>query len=161
MKYHFLSRSLHWLMALLFVTIVIAVELTFQDRKLAMLIHKSFGLLALALVALRLVTRFSTKAPAATGSDLQQKLATAGHIFLYVLMVAVPLTMVIAGLNGRGIDFFMWHLDPLWDNKPLAKSLKEAHVLLANTFIVMVLGHAALALKHHFVNRDDTLKKML
>ncbi|KVP39468.1 cytochrome b [Burkholderia ubonensis] len=161
MKHHPLIRALHWVMALLFVTIIVAVEVKFHDRKLAMLVHKSLGLLALGLVATRLLTRALTKAPSVTGSALNQKLAQAGHIFLYVLMVSVPLTMVIAALNSRGIDFFLWHFDAPWDNKPLAKSLKEAHQLLANIFIYTALGHVVIALWHHFVKKDETLKKML
>ncbi|KVP97049.1 hypothetical protein WJ97_14620 [Burkholderia ubonensis] len=161
MKHHSLIRALHWVMALLFLTIIVAVEVQFQDRKLAMLIHKSLGLLTLGLVATRLLTRALTKSPAPTGGALNQKLAQAGHIVLYVLMVAVPLTMVIGGLNGRGLEFFMWHIDTLWVNKPLAKSLLDAHRLLANILLYTALGHAAVALWHHFVMKDGTLKKML
>jgi cytochrome b561 len=160
MKHHSLIRALHWLMALLFLTIVLAVELTFQDRKLAMMVHKSLGLLTLGLVGLRIVTRLLTKAPTPAGSALNRGLAKGGHVALYALMVASPLTMLVAGLNGRGVDFFMWHFDAIWQNKDLAKSLKELHVLLANIFIYAALGHAAVALWHHFDKRDGTLTKM-
>ena len=160
MKHHSLIRALHWLMALLFLTIILAVELTFQDRKLAMMVHKSLGLLTLGLVALRIATRVLTAAPAPAGGPLNRTLAKAGHLALYALMVAIPLTMLVAGLNGRGVDFFLWHLDALWQNKELAKSLKELHVLLANVFIYAALGHAAVALWHHFIKKDGTLAKM-
>jgi len=161
MKHHAIIRALHLVMALMFVTIIVAVEVHFQDRKTAMLVHKSLGLLALGLVLVRLLTRVLTKAPAKTGGALNQKLATAGHIVLYVLMVSVPLTMFIGGLNGRGLDFFLWHFDTLWVNKPLASALFETHKILANIFLYTALGHAAVALWHHFVMKDGLLKKML
>ncbi|MBU9200470.1 cytochrome b [Burkholderia multivorans] len=160
MKYPKMIRGLHWLMAVIFLTLILAVEIPFRNEGMAIRIHKSLGLLAFALVVLRLITRALTKAPTPSGSALNQKLAQAGHAVLYVLMVSVPLTMLVGSLYGHGLDFFLWHFKAPWHDTAKSKALFEVHKILANTFIYVVLGHIAAALWHHFVKKDGTLSKM-
>lgn len=160
MKYHPVVQILHWMMAALFITIIVTVEFTFQDRKSAMLVHKAFGLLVLLLLIVRVLSRITTTAPPSDGSAWS-KFASLAHLFLYFLMVAVPLTMVVGGLHGRGLDFFSLHIDPIWANKELASQMMAVHRLLANIFLYTALAHAAAALAHHFFLKDATLKKML
>lgn len=160
MKYPKMIRGLHWLMAVIFLALVLAVEIPFHNESMAIRIHKSLGLLVFSLVVLRLITRALTRTPPPSGGALTQKLAQAGHIVLYVLMVFVPLTMLVGSLYGRGLEFFLWHINAPWHDVATAKGLFKVHKILANIFIYVVLGHVAAAFWHHFVKKDGTLSKM-
>lgn len=103
--------------------------------------HYWVGLAILALVALRLVVRFRTGAPAAIGDGILTKVAAGMHHLFYLLLVLVPVT----GLMG-------FYLGDPWG---------EIHEVSKPVFIVLIAVHAGAALYHAFVLRDETLKRML
>ena len=105
--------------------------------------HYWFGIAILALVALRIVLRLRTGAPAqARGAGSASQLAAkAVHLLFYVLLVAVPILGLLAYYFG----------DP-WG---------EVHQLAKPAFILLIAVHAGAALYHQFVLRDGTLRRML
>ncbi len=91
----------------------------------------------------------------------QQKIASAGHVILYVLLLAT----VAGGLSNvwvRGDSIFQVFSVPSLDpgNKELREQVEDLHALLANTVFFAALLHAAVALYHHFIARDDVLRRM-
>lgn len=103
--------------------------------------HYWVGIAILALVALRLAVRLGAGAPAPIGEGVMVKAATAMHHLFYLLLVAVPVT----GLMG-------FYLGDPWG---------ELHEVSKPVFVVLIVLHAAGALFHAFVLRDETLKRML
>lgn len=103
--------------------------------------HVYVGVAVLALAFLRLVIRFSRGGPAAE-AGLQGKAAAAMHGVLYLLMIGVPLAGALAWYKG---------LD----------ALGEPHALLANVILILAGMHAVVAIFHHYVVKDDVLRRML
>ena len=83
---------------------------------------------------------------------------------LYLLMIAVPLSGWLMS-SAKGIQtvyFGVWPIpDLLAKNDELAKLLQTAHWALNMLLAAVVIGHVAAALKHHFLDRDDVLTRML
>jgi len=104
--------------------------------------HVWAGTLLLALVLVRIVVRVTTGAPAAQGpKTLATKAADLGHLVLYLLMLAVPVLGAIT-----------------WFGK--TDSTGDLHVLVMNVLMIVILGHAAVAIFHHYVLKDRILSKM-
>ncbi|EKE68412.1 cytochrome b [Gallaecimonas xiamenensis] len=126
--------------------------------------HKSIGISLLALTLLRVLWRWRNTKPRPLGTALEQKLAGFGHGLLYLLLVLVMVTgYLISTADGRGISVFDWFEVPalvtgLHDQAEVAGSI---HWYAAWSLVVLALGHGLVALKHHFINKDGTLKRML
>jgi cytochrome b561 len=97
--------------------------------------------------------------------------AQATHIAFYVLMFAVPLSgWAMSSTSSSGVPtlwFGLFEVPPLpgLDGSPemhdLHEGAEEAHELLGNLLILLLILHVGAALKHHFWNRDDVLRRML
>lgn len=165
------SMVLHWLMALLIVAVyaLINVSDVFERgsdaRALTKYWHFSLGLAVFALVWLRIVLRIVYPAPPIVPAPAawQEKAAKAGHLLLYVLMVAMPLLgWLVLSAKGRAIPFFGLELPALIGaDKPLSRQLMELHELGGNMGYFLIGGHAAAALWHHYGLKDNTLLRML
>jgi cytochrome b561 len=126
-------------------------------------LHKSIGVTLLALIALRLVWRITHRPPAMLTSykAWERKLATGTHHVLYLLMFAVPLSGLIMAINSKyglmwfGIDFIAG-----LDNKDIRELFKEVHEIIGFVFLVVIALHIAGALKHKFIDKDGTMKRM-
>ena len=104
--------------------------------------HVWAGTLLLGLVILRLAVRFLTGAPKTDGtSGLAEKAAAIGHWVLYALMLAVP---ALGAITWFG----------------MTDSTGELHVLVMNVLMLVILGHAAMAIFHHYVLKDRVLSRM-
>ena len=127
-------------------------------------VHKSFGVTILALIFLRVLWRITHKPPAILASYKiwERKLATAAHHLLYSLMVLLPLSGVIMatyskyGIKWFGIDFIKG-----LDNNDMREIFKQVHEILGIVILLIIVLHIAGALKHKFIDKDDTLKRML
>ena len=129
-------------------------------------LHKSIGLIVLFLVVFRLVwNRIRARPAAPEGMPRWQELASrAGHHFLYVCMLVVPLLGWMASMTYGGRTWFFGLFEmPVWLPKNIdwAYVLQPAHVWLAWLMLAVVGIHAAAALWHHFVRRDATLVQMI
>ena len=126
--------------------------------------HKSIGLLFAGFIVVRLVWKLANTSPVATGSELEKKAASAAHLMLYGLMLAIFVSgFLISTADGRGIDVFDWFTLPgageLFSNQEDVAG--EIHEYLAYGLMALVSVHALAALKHHFIDKDDVLKRML
>ena len=164
------ARAFHWGMVPLFVGIVAVgfymTDLPLGAAKLKIYgLHKSVGLTLLALAGLRLAWRLGERRPALPPMPVWQQRAAAGaHLLLYALMFAVPLSGWI--YNSAAHFPLQWfrlvNLPAIVAPDPVLKvAAKEAHEVGAWLLIAVVVLHAAAALKHHFVDKDATLRLML
>jgi cytochrome b561 len=94
----------------------------------------------------------------------QRKIAEATHVLLYLLMFAVPLSGWLMS-SAKGFQTVWFGVLPLPDllskNAELGKLLEEVHEWLNFGMAVVVIAHLGAALKHHYIDRDDVLIRML
>lgn len=170
-RYHRLSIFFHWLIALLIICAFalgsIMTEMKISPGKLQYYSwHKWLGVSILALVALRLLSRLILGAPAYPDSmkKWEKQLATATHLFLYILMFAVPLSGYFY-TSAAGIPVVYFKLIQLptiiGPNPALKPILKELHEVLTSILLIVVSLHVAAALKHHFIDKDGIFQRML
>jgi cytochrome b561 len=172
-RYGAVAIALHWLMAALLVALlamglymVSLPDVGFDTRKIALILyHKQFGLLALALAALRLAWRVGNALPslAETLPEWQKVIARLVHLCFYGLMLALPITGWLMSSAG-GIPVSLFGLFDLPDlvayDEFLFQAFIEIHRWLGYALVVCIAIHAGAALRHHFLFKDETLKKM-
>ena len=166
-RYSPLSIGLHWLMLLLIAAVYATIELKgnflkgSETRELLKHWHFILGVSVFALVWLRLLARWIKPVPALP--DWQERLARLMHLALYGLMIALPLLgWLTLSAAGKPIPFFGLELPALVaNNAERAGQFKELHEALAQAGYWLIGLHAAAALLHHYVLRDDTLRRML
>lgn len=127
--------------------------------------HKWIGITVFLVAVCRLAWRWRHPAPFAVPMpEWQRRAAAATHAALYVLMLAIPLSGWIYS-SATGVSVVWLGLVPLPDlvgkDKALAAVLKVVHTGLNYTLLALVSVHMGAALKHHFVDRDGTLARML
>jgi cytochrome b561 len=162
--------SLHWLIAGLvaagFTLGWVMTDLAVSPLKLRMFNwHKWVGITVLGLAAIRLIWKLTHRAPALLPAPAwQQKAAHALHGLLYLVMFALPLSGWVYS-NATGYPVVYLGLIRLPDlvhkDKALAEVLKERHEMLGAVLLTLLTLHVLAALKHHFLDRDDTMRRML
>jgi cytochrome b561 len=164
------ALCLHWLMAVLIVGgFTLGVSMTnmaISPLKLRMFSwHKWVGITVLGLALLRVLWRLTHAPPPFIPMPAWQRLiARAVHGLLYILMLAAPLTgWAYTSAAGFPVVYLsLWRLPDLVDkSKELAAVLVRVHGLCTLALAAIVVLHAAAALQHHFIHRDDTLRRML
>lgn len=163
--------ALHWLMAALLAATFAAIELrVFFEKGTAMrdglkAAHFMLGLTILALVIARLVIRLREPTPAIVPPlpGWQAMASRVTHLALYALMIAMPiLGWSILSAEGKAVPFWGLTLPPLLsENKDLAHSIEEVHETLGTLFYLLIGVHTAAALFHHYIQRDNTLTRMI
>lgn len=126
-------------------------------------LHKSIGVTLFALIIFRILWRITHKPPALLSSykEMERKLADGAHHLLYLLMFAVPLTgLVMAIASKYGVKWFGIDFISGLDNKPLREAFKEAHQIIGLVLLLIVVLHILGALKHKFIDKDETLSRM-
>lgn len=128
--------------------------------------HKSIGILLAGVVVLRVIWLFSHPKPIsiASHSATIKRVTHIAHAALYLLLIVVLLSgYMISTADGRGIDVFGWFevpaLPELVDQQEDIAG--EIHFYSATTLIAFAGLHALAALKHHYFDKDETLKRML
>lgn len=172
--YGLVAIGLHWAIAALIISqIVLGLTMVrLKDQRLAFDLiqwHKSFGLLTLALVSVRLAWRLANVTPELPrGMNPAEALAAhASHGLLYGLMLALPMSgWTLVSVSTLGIPTFAFYLFivphlPLTPSDAAEAWWASTHALLAYALIALVAVHAAAALWHHFWRRDDVLTRML
>ena len=163
--------ALHWLIGIgmfgLFCFGLYMADLPFSPDKVRYYSwHKWGGVTVFLLVLLRLLWRVTHKPPALpeTMPGWQRSVATATHHLLYLLMFAIPLSGWLMS-SAKGFQTVWFGVLPLPDllskDKALGDVLAEVHELLNFGMAALVLAHAGAALKHHLIDRDDVLNRML
>lgn len=171
MSYTATAKTLHWLMAiLLFGLLALGFymhDLPLSPDKLKLYSwHKWAGVTAFLLLGFRLLWRVTHRPPALPDSmpKLMQFAAHAGHLMLYLLMIAIPLTGWLMS-SAKGFQTVYFGVLPIPDlldkNKEVGDLLALVHKSLNLLFIAVLAGHIGAALKHHFIDKDDILTRML
>jgi cytochrome b561 len=174
-RYGAVAMLLHWGMAVLLGVLVgtglymVAMpDVGFDMRKITLiLVHKAIGIGALVAVLLRLAWRGANMLPALVpGLPMWQQVAARFvHLALYALMVVVPVSgWLMSSAGGYPIPLFIGDLaapDLIGFNDHLFYLLIAVHRWLAYALIGFAAVHAAAALHHHVVRKDDTLRKIL
>lgn len=168
--YGWISILLHWVLALLILGLfglgVWMVELSYYSTWYhdAPFIHKSLGVTVVMLMAVRLLwNRFQVKPVPLAHRRFEILSAKTVHGLLYLLVFLLGISgYLIATAEGHAIHVFGWFEWPAWV-PPFAGQADLAgawHQGMAYGLMALVLLHALAALKHHFWDRDDTLKRM-
>jgi len=126
-------------------------------------LHKSIGITILGLIFLRVIWRVTHKPPKLLASYKvwERKLATGVHHLLYLLMVALPLSgLIMATYSKYGVKWFGIDFIKGLDNNPMREAFKEVHEIIGVVILVVLVLHIVGALKHKFIDKDDTLKRM-
>ena len=170
--YGLVSIVLHWVSAIavfaLFVLGIWMLSLSYYDPLYQRLphFHKSFGVLLIMLTVCRLVWRFVQVRPSAlsTHSPLQRRVGHLVHLILYsLLLLMLPSGYLISTADGRSLEVFkLFSIPALFDSiEQLEDIAGTIHKWLAYTLIGLAVIHALAAIKHHFIDRDVTLKRMI
>jgi len=169
-RYGTVSRLFHWGVALLVAWQVLKVFDRIDDGEhwvgqVLVPWHVSIGSLILVVMALRISWALKQRhaRPEAPPPPLMAFLAKAGHFLLYAALVVMPLTGIAILLgNGYAMTVFGVELVPKGAEIPWLASLGGAvHSPVAWLLMIMVAGHAGMALVHHFVRKDNVLRRML
>ncbi len=167
-RYGSITRIFHWGMALL----IIWQFMKFFDRindaehwlgETIVPWHVSIGSLLLVLIVLRLIWAATQKNNRPEQDPSTAFLVKAGHGLLYLGMLLLPITglMIMIG-NGYGWNPFGLGLIARGGAEiGWLATLGSAHSLIAWSLLILVLGHAGIALLHHFVKKDGVLGRML
>ena len=165
------AKALHWIMAVLLCGLLglgfYMQGLPLSPQKLQFYSwHKWAGVSAFVLVVFRLAWRAGHPPPAlpAQMSPPLRFAAHAGHALLYLLMLAIPLSGWLMS-SAKGFQTVWFGILPLPDlvakDKALGDLLQTVHAGLNLFFVAVIAGHVGAALKHHFIDQDDILTRML
>jgi cytochrome b561 len=127
-------------------------------------LHKGIGVLLLGVMLLRLAWRYGNPQPRLPGTPLQQRLAAVMHRVLYGVLFAVMISgYLVSTADGRPVDVFgLVHLPATLSGIERQEDIAGVfHKALAIFMIGLTALHALAALKHHLVDHDRTLLRML
>ena len=177
-RYDSVAIALHWLSAI-GVLALLAMGLIMTDLKPGSALqfqlyqwHKSVGITVAALTLLRILWRALHRPPALpqTMPRWEQGAAHLGHLGLYALLVAMPLSgWAVVSTSPFNLPTLLYGVVPfphmpilstLPDRRPINELVKELHESGAWLLIVLLLGHVGAALRHHLLLRDDVLRRM-
>nr|WP_231368513.1 cytochrome b [Mariprofundus ferrooxydans] len=169
-SYGLVAIMIHWFMAVaipaMFALGIWMTGLTYYDRWYhdAPEIHKSIGMLLLFLLLFRVIWRVINRPPVLLGLWWEKRLALTVHQLHYLLMFIVMLSgYLIPTAEGVGIDVFGWFTVPATFSfdKQQADLIGSIHRISAWAIMGLTILHAAAALKHHWIDKDITLLRML
>ena len=171
-RYGIISMCLHWIVALtvyaMFGLGLWMVTLSYYDGwyHQAPELHKSIGILLMMTLVIRVIWRHISPPPAApkTHNKLTRVSAVAARVTLYILLFAILISgYLISTADGKPINVFGLFEVPatLSDAGVQADTAGVVHLWLAWSVVILSVLHGLAALKHHFIDKDDTLKRML
>lgn len=170
--YGVIAKLFHWVLAV-FVLGMISVGVSFNylsasNFKTQLIqVHKSLGVTILCLMILRLWWRLINPQPRLPqNTPTWERLAMHSvHWLLYLTVIAMPLSgMIMSQAAGYAVQFwwfFSIKLPWVLPSKALASDMFVAHKILAWTITTLVVIHTLAALKHHYLNKDTILKRMM
>ncbi len=171
-NYGYVSIFFHWLSALSIMSLFglgyYMVDLTYYHEwyKTAPELHKSVGVLLFIFMVVRLIWRYKQLTPEhlTSHSSIERKAGKLAHSALYTLTFIIMITgYLISTADNRGIEVFEFFVIPgfgsfIENQEDLAGLI---HKWLAYLLITFSLLHAVAALKHHFIDKDNTLNRMI
>ena len=170
-SYDRVLKAVHWSTLLLIAAAYIAIwgsyaVATKEQEAFLTQLHRSLGVTVFVLTVFRLGWRWHARIPSLPADlpAIQKVAARVAEYFLYALLLIQPILGILyINARGRRVDFFfLGELPPIvGPDKVLAKQAIAAHDIVAYVLLTFIGLHAAAALFHHFVRRDDVLKAML
>ena len=172
-RYSTAQRNLHWIILILIVLAYITMEFRGEfargsaGRVFMVQSHFWLGISILALFIPRILLRFKRGTPAIEPAlpAWQANLSKLLHVAIYIFLFAQPLLgLATVWTDGKVIMIPFTGIELpalLAANKELAHQLEDLHKLLAEIFYYLVGFHVLAALYHHFIRKDDTLKRMV
>ncbi|HHH35998.1 MAG TPA: cytochrome b [Gammaproteobacteria bacterium] len=168
--YGLVSVLLHWSMAALIIGLYALgkymVDLDYYHPwyQKAPDLHRGLGVIVAALLIFRQGWRLSNPHPEILGRPWEQRVAVWVHRLFYLLIAATVISgYLITTADGHALPVFDWFEIPAtlygFDNQEDIAGV--AHDWLANMLMGLALLHSLAALKHHFIDRDPTLRRML
>jgi cytochrome b561 len=165
-----LARLLHWVVFIL-VAVQFALAWTADEMpdesagQLALIArHVSFGITVLALTVARILWRFGNPTPAPPAGARPWEILTSKATFgiLYLLLLVIPITgYVMSGAHGDPASWFGLQMPVLvGKDEAMEHRAHEAHEILGWILLAFVALHVLAALKHHFIARNDVLRRM-
>lgn len=171
LRYGAIAQLFHWLIVGLIITQFVlasqAHDLPLGPAKIATLaLHKSIGMTVFGLAVLRLIWRWFNPVPEVPPSTpaWQRVAAHVSHWSLYGLILVTPVIgWLMSSARNFSVSWFgiMTLPDLVKPDKARYELFHELHEGLATALLVIALVHAAAALKHHFIDRDNVLRRML
>lgn len=169
-RFGIVTILLHWLMAILII-VLLALGLYMTRIPISALKlklygwHKELGMMVLMLAAIRITWRLNNINPSLAALPRWEILvARAMHWAFYGFMFALPISgWLMTSASGLPVSFFGLFLMPdlISPNEHWRLLLVDIHKWLAYALILAFCGHTAAALKHHFIDKDDILRRML
>lgn len=166
-RYDRTTIVLHWLTAALIVLLWLTAQtidwFPRPQRVYMRSVHMTMGVMLAAIIAWRATWRSLAGVRFAPGSNARlEAWARAVHLVLYLLVIAEVL-LGLANAWVRGETFFNFFTVPAFDpgNKALQRQVSGLHEFVANTILAVAGLHAAAALFHHYVLKDNVLRRML
>ncbi len=171
-RYGAVAMTFHWVTAVVVVGLF-SVGLWMEDMdygnpwyKTAPHWHKSVGVLLVTFMLARLLWRLKSPPPPPlnTHTSWEKRAAKIAHALLYVLIfLMLPTGYLITTAQGQGLDVFNWFTIPavITSVSNLEDYAGEVHEIIAFSIIGIAIIHMLGALKHHFIDKDRTLKRML
>ena len=171
-----MTKTLHWTVAVLIISIMsIGIYagriLTYDNLAVRPLWgwlmnqHKALGCIVFGLIIIRAIWTFSHSRPElpAGASRLHRRVAAASAVSLYILMFAIPIagigTTIYAHKGFKFFGLFEFYV-PIAKNVAVEQNFKLAHQIGAYTLLGLLVIHISAALMHHFLLRDEVLRRM-
>ncbi len=169
-KFGIVSKTLHWLMAILIIAAwivgyyMMALPDAYPAKFKLFDLHKSVGMVVLMLVIIRLSWRLYDGSPEFTGPSRIFKIAAnIVHYSLYTFMFIQPLSgWAMSSAAGYNPSFFGLFTFPslVAKNSSSVETFVYIHNTSANILLVLFAMHVTGALVHHFIFKDNTLRRM-
>lgn len=177
-RYGSVAMALHWLLAAAVIFMLgfglVMADMGPDDRLLGMnqfaayQLHKSIGFTVLVLAAIRLIWRWINPVPPLpdTLKSWERWAAKVTHVALYALLIAMPIVgWIVVSASPWQIPTYLYGVVELphltGPDEQLEGRMISLHSTLGFVFIALLVIHVAAALKHHFVLKDDTMKRMV
>lgn len=171
-RYGIPAKGFHWLSALIVLGLLLLglymTGLAPGPAKLGLYWwHKSFGTLLFFLVLARLLWRFANRQPDPVQGHKpwERFLAKTVHVLLYASMIGMPLSGLLMSAAGNFPQpfFGLFNMPDIipGKNEVLLRTMREAHEITAFCLLAAIMLHGFGAFKHHFIDRDETLTRML
>ena len=168
--YGVVSVLLHWVMAILIIGLfalgMYMVDLDYYNPwyQKAPDLHRSLGVIVAMLLLFRLGWRLLNPHPEIAGKPWEQRAALWVHRLFYAMIAAIVVSgYLITTADGQAVSVFGWFEIPatIYGFGNQEDIAGVVHEWLANLLIALTLLHTLAALKHHFIDRDLTLRRML